>query len=455
MNKLIRTATILAITFAGIAGATDPDAAQAFRDDSDGRAFVAAAQRGDENAVRKALQKDSTLARAIDRRGMTALDWAATREHWHIFTQLLKKGAPVDRVGSDGGTVVHRVAHHDRPDMLALVIDAGGDIGTQNQWGRTPLHVAARRGCPEVARLLIEEDADLHAVTNEGWTPLHVAYRAGQPELVNVLLAAGADPEIQDKDGLLPADHLFERPAEAEIDLASLYDYQGLFDVGDNFHFKVWVENGNLMLRDFGDDVLYPIGPDAFYCKSEPWKVEFQRDGDGNVEAVDVHFLRRGVHGVKRDHPMYVGSEACKRCHAEQKSANQYVPWVRSRHAAAYWRLATRWSAVLAGFRPHFQDMENPREDDRCLLCHVTGAQDPDALFASSFDATDGIGCESCHGPGSNYMKRSVMLDHDAFLAAGGRVPDEATCTGCHRLAEHFDFAEWWPKIAHGGTAEQ
>jgi hypothetical protein len=45
--------------------------------------------------------------------------------------------------------------------------------------------------------------------------------------------------------------------------------------------------------------------------------------------------------------------------------------------------------------------MDNPREDDRCLLCHVTGAQDPDALFASSFDKTEGVGCESCHGPGS------------------------------------------------------
>ena len=421
------------------------------QDDGRGRDFVAAAKRGDENAVRKALDEDSTLAQATDVQGMTALDWSATREHWHIFRQLLAKGAPVSRVGSDGGTVLHRVAHHDRPDMLLLLIDAGGDITTQNQWGRSPLHVAARRGCPEVARLLIELGTDLDATTNEGWTPLHVAYRAGQPDLVEVLLAAGADPERLDGDGLVPADHLFERPPEIPIDEAALFEYQGLFDLDEHFHFKVWVENGSLMLQDFGDDELYATGPDSFYCRSEPWSVVFQRDDDGTVNGIDVHFLRRAVQGIKRDHPMYVGSEACGRCHVHQGLGNQYVPWVSSRHGAAYWRLATKWSAVLASSRPHFQGMENPSEDDRCLLCHVTGAQDPDALFASTFDNTEGIGCESCHGPGSKYMASSVMGDHDAFLAAGGRTPNDSTCRGCHRVPERFDFAEWWPNIAHGG----
>lgn len=431
-----------------------PDIDQGIQDEARGREFVAAAKLGDENAVRKALDEDSTLAHAVDVQGMTALDWAATREHWHIFRQLLAKGAPVTRVGSDGGTVFHRVAHHDRPDMLLLLIEAGGDITTQNQWGRTPLHVAARRGSHRVAQLLIDHGADLHSITNEGWTPLHVAYRAGQPELVEVLLAAGANAALRDEDDMVPAEHDFERPTELAIEEEALYEYQGMFDVSENFHFKVWVEDGTLRLRDFGDDVLYSTGPDSFYCRSEPWSVSFQRDGEGAVQGIEVQFLRRAVQGVKRDHPMYVGSEVCGRCHVRESIGNQYVPWVSSRHGAAYWRLATRWSAVLASSRPHFQGMENPLEDDRCLLCHVTGAQDPDALFASTFDKTEGIGCESCHGPGSLYMASSVMRDHDAFLTAGGRTPNASTCRGCHRVAERFDFDQWWPNVAHGGPGD-
>jgi hypothetical protein len=94
--------------------------------------------------------------------------------------------------------------------------------------------------------------------------------------------------------------------------------------------------------------------------------------------------------------------------------------------------------------------MENPQTDDRCLLCHVTAAQDPDAIIAASFDKGEGVGCESCHGPGSLYMAYDVMGNHDAFVAAGGRTPNEQTCRGCHRNPERFEFAEWWPRIAHG-----
>ena len=128
MTNVIGAVGVFAIIAVASIGVADRDTTNNRQDNGRDQAFVAAAKRGDENAVRKALDEDSTLAQATDVQGMTALDWTATREHWHIFRQLLAKGAPVSRVGSDGGTVLHRVAHHDRPDMLRLLIDAGGDM---------------------------------------------------------------------------------------------------------------------------------------------------------------------------------------------------------------------------------------------------------------------------------------------------------------------------------------
>jgi hypothetical protein len=122
-----------------------------------------------------------------------------------------------------------------------------------------------------------------------------------------------------------------------------------------------------------------------------------------------------------------------------------------SRHGHAYWRLAADWALFLGRLRPQYADLESPVTDDRCLLCHVTGRQDDDALFAESFRADEGIGCESCHGPGSLYVDPEIMGDRDAFLAAGGRIPDETTCRSCHRRSENFDYGEYWPKVAHGG----
>jgi len=107
----------------------------------------------------------------------------------------------------------------------------------------------------------------------------------------------------------------------------------------------------------------------------------------------------------------------------------------------------------LARLRPHYQDLDDPTTDTRCLLCHVTGSQDDEALFEPSYRPQEGVSCEACHGPGSNYATTEAMTDREAFLDAGGQIPDEATCGTCHRNSENFDWDEMWPEIAHPKTA--
>ena len=78
---------------------------------------------------------------------------------------------------------------------------------------------------------------------------------------------------------------------------------------------------------------------------------------------------------------------------------------------------------------------DQEKADPSCLKCHATGA---------SADMP-GVQCESCHGPGSDYKSMKVMKDHEASLAAGLVIPDEATCLTCHTGAPHeqaeLDFA--------------
>jgi hypothetical protein len=413
-----------------------------------------AARRGDDHAVRKLLEKDPTLAREKDFLGYTPLDWAAVRGHWIVYEHLLDAGAPVNNIAGDGGTPMHRVCHHDEPEMLRLLIDAGADIAVANQWDRVPMHVAARCGGVESARVLLAAGADINPVTKEGWTPLHVAFMSGQPAMVELLLAQGADRDKKDSDGKRPKDYAFTRPKAIELAADQLEQYVGHYDLGRGFGFKIWREDDGLHIREFAPDRLYPVGKDQFYCEREPWRASFVRGDDGAITAVDVDFLRRTVRGVKKAHPLYVGSKACKECHMGRGPESEYIQWISSRHAAAYWRLATDWAVLLASFRPAYQDITEPATERRCLLCHTTAAQDPDALFAGSFRSTEGVGCESCHGPGSLYMDPDVMSDRQQFLAAGGIVPDEKTCRKCHRNAERFDFQTWWPKINHKGPPE-
>lgn len=410
--------------------------------------LVASAKTGDGHAVHRLIADGADL----DARGpmdFTALHWAGIRGNWRIFAELVAAGAPVNATGSDGGTPLHWACHHDRVEMIALLLDAGADIGASNKWGRTPLHVAARRGNLEVAELLIDRGADPDAGTREGWTPLHVAAQSGHPEMMELLVSGGSDPDLADDDGRTASEMWRPRPVEIEIEPGSEEEYVGLYDLGGGFTVKVWREPDGLRIREFAPDGLYPIADDTFFCRAEPWRVRFSRNESGSVESVSIDFLRRTVEGTRTLSPEYIGSKACMECHIQPDLGNQYVNWVRSRHAHAYWRLASDWALFLGRLRPHYADLESPIDDRRCRLCHVTGELDDNALFAESFRVEEGIGCESCHGPGSGYTDPEVMGDRQAFLENGGRIPNQQTCRGCHRNSDAFDWSEKWPRISH------
>ncbi len=413
--------------------------------------IVDAAKRGDYHAVHRLIEDSPAVIGATDDNGYTALHWAGIRGHRRILAELIDAGADVNALGGDGGTPLHWACHLDNREAIEQMLEAGADLDVSNRWGRTPLHIAARRSCVEVAELLLERGANPNAETREGWTPLHVASMSSHEEMILVLEAGGADPAAKDTDGRTPAEVARERPEQVAIDSSLLNDYVGIYDLGGGFSAKVWRDGGGLKIREFAPDGLYPIGADSFFCVQEPWRVEFERGDDGSVETIALHFLRRSVEGVKTPSPRYVGSSACVSCHSDAEHGSPYVQWMRSEHGHAYWRLAADWALFLGKLRPQYADLDQPISDDRCLLCHVTGRQDDDALLADSFRKEEGVSCESCHGPGSLYVDPEIMTDRAAFLAAGGRIPDENTCRSCHRNREQFDYAEMWPKVAHGG----
>ena len=93
----------------------------------------------------------------------------------------------------------------------------------------------------------------------------------------------------------------------------------------------------------------------------------------------------------------------------------------------------------------------NPQHSPRCLKCHATGGGYTTNAFLETFDLRDGVQCESCHGPGSDYASKGVMQDEAAARAKGLRKVSVETCRSCHRDSskKKFDFAAAVKKIAH------
>ncbi len=145
--------------------------------------------------------------------------------------------------------------------------------------------------------------------------------------------------------------------------------------------------------------------------------------------------------------PKYVGAQTCGACHQGPMMGYQLSLWRMSPHAQAYAVLSTPRAAEIAKKRGIAED---PQVSPACLKCHATGggAQAP---AAKTFSPMEGVGCESCHGPGSEYMSEPVMRDKPGAMKAGLEPVTEKTCLGCHTSTHEkpFDFAAAKAKIAH------
>jgi hypothetical protein len=78
---------------------------------------------------------------------------------------------------------------------------------------------------------------------------------------------------------------------------------------------------------------------------------------------------------------------------------NEYAIWVvKDKHARAYANLSNDIAKRMA----RLMGLKSPDQEPRCLACHALSV--PDDQRARTFDSTDGVSCESCHGPASNWL---------------------------------------------------
>jgi hypothetical protein len=146
--------------------------------------------------------------------------------------------------------------------------------------------------------------------------------------------------------------------------------------------------------------------------------------------------------------PSYVGSEKCMKCHD-----HAYDVWAKSDHAHAY-------KTLVDAKRPSLRQF-----DGECIVCHVTGFTYKTGFTdAEKTPLLKNVGCESCHGPGSEHLKKTEDPKWHALMNPWKAKPNEDGavtqkrelvvgdfCQKCHDSDNdvHWDFKAKWPKIAH------
>lgn len=153
--------------------------------------------------------------------------------------------------------------------------------------------------------------------------------------------------------------------------------------------------------------------------------------------------------------PIFVGARVCGQCHDGKSMGDQFSIWMRTRHAKAYTSLAKPEAKEIA-LRSGIPG--EPQESPMCLGCHATAADTEDWQRDDTFSLKDGVQCEKCHGPGSEYADARVMMNRKLALSKGLVIPSAETCQRCHsEKGSHtavlkrppVDIQEALQKIAH------
>lgn len=145
----------------------------------------------------------------------------------------------------------------------------------------------------------------------------------------------------------------------------------------------------------------------------------------------------------------FVGAKKCSLCHKKPEEGNQYGIWMDSKHAKAYEVLGTQ-AAKDAAAKLGIAD---PQTSGKCLKCHSTAYWFGETKVSEDIAVEEGVSCESCHGAGKDYMKKSIMQDQKSSIENGLLIPDEKTCLQCHNSEsptfKEFNYSEQQPKIKH------
>jgi hypothetical protein len=148
----------------------------------------------------------------------------------------------------------------------------------------------------------------------------------------------------------------------------------------------------------------------------------------------------------------YVGVSKCQTCHKTDAQGKQFDIWQNSKHSQAWKTLQTDAADKLAKDKGY---STKAAETPQCIKCHVLGKDIVPDELADSFVKEDGVQCETCHGPGSEYKAMSIMKDRQKAVDNGLIIASDKAqmCITCHNPEspsyKEFKFDEYWDKIKH------
>ena len=145
---------------------------------------------------------------AIDARGRTPLTWAASRGDEHAISLLLNAGADPNTFDQYGDGVMTHAAENDRTVCIRLLLEANAELIPVPPAGKrligAAIHTTRYASKLSSLKQLLDAGADVEAKTMEGLTPLINVARLDKVDFARLLLDYGANINATTTSGQTP-----------------------------------------------------------------------------------------------------------------------------------------------------------------------------------------------------------------------------------------------------------
>lgn len=157
-----------------------------------GRTALAGSVKAKQSATTKVLIDAGANVGIADEKGMDPLTFAVLTDQKEIVTNLLDNGASTDSEVP--------ITFTSNPDLARYPISNGHRNGCdleQNKEGKTPLHFAALSGTPDIVQLILSAGGSPRRKDYKGSTPADLAAGRKDQNIQVTLIKAGTNIQVQ------------------------------------------------------------------------------------------------------------------------------------------------------------------------------------------------------------------------------------------------------------------
>jgi ankyrin repeat protein len=176
-------------------------------------AFTKALLEGDRERVAffKRTGHFGTVSETITVSGQKTDLWVAAASANHALLREVLRLAPQQlnqREIRFGETPLHAAVLAEQAGSVEILLEAGADPNSANDFRRTPLHYAAMKGNLRLTKILVDAGANIFALDVRGSTALHEAAAVQAVDVYRLLVANGASDSTRNNAGISAAELL-------------------------------------------------------------------------------------------------------------------------------------------------------------------------------------------------------------------------------------------------------